>query len=145
MSYLASSDRERMCRQLTTAPASVPESGTTKIWCQSFPIIKSISITFNTHFQFIVAARYNLKGSTSKTGNRAYSCGTACYKTLTKPKITFKPFPSQIMFITYLRQLTHIFLYCDTCSDFWFHSLRGYILKQWISYSCALWQSCTML
>lgn len=35
--YLASSDRERMCRQFTTAGASVPENITKKVHCQCYP------------------------------------------------------------------------------------------------------------
>lgn len=65
MSYLASSDRERICRQFTTALASVPENSTAKICCQCRPTTQILSITFEyTHFQFTVKARFNIKSAT---------------------------------------------------------------------------------
>lgn len=40
VSYLASKDLERICRQFTTAPASVPENSTTKMCLLSCPPTK---------------------------------------------------------------------------------------------------------
>lgn len=44
-SYLASSDRERMCRQFTTAPASVPRNDSVRTFCQRRTLTQIHSFT----------------------------------------------------------------------------------------------------